>query len=62
MDHDELVESEANMTYWNTQKKAHDEEWKTLLQKTPTPSQPSTQGVNRVGSILSGFFSKTGRQ
>ncbi len=63
MDHDELVEAEASMDYWNEQKKRHDTEWKELLTKiAPAAPQPSPQGVNRLGSILSGFFSKTGRQ
>jgi Zn-finger nucleic acid-binding protein len=58
LDHDELVETKASMAYWNGQKELHDKEWSTLI----TPSgvhQPTIQAVNRVGSILSGVFSKT---
>jgi Zn-finger nucleic acid-binding protein len=61
LDHDELVEAEASMAYWNKQKNLHDQEWKALLSSSPSSaSQPGVHGINRLGSILSGFFSKTG--
>jgi len=60
LDHDELIEAEASMDYWDEQKKAHDKEWRELVDKR-APATPTSQGLNRIGSLLSGLFSKNTR-